>query len=519
MGRDAEDDYSPRAMKQGDAAHSASGSRGSGWLTGVFAIDPRGLAALRIGVGLTLLVDYSARTDHFVALYTDAGAFPLRLLDPWMRETVVPLHLLSGSYAWQALLFVLGVGAATAMVVGWRSRLATLISWGLLVSLHVRNPIVLNFGDTILRVALFWAIFLPLGSCWSLDANRRGPEVPSAQPLHSIAGAAYLLQICFVYVFTALLKSGADWHETGLALYYALHIDYWATPLGVWLRDFVPFTILMSRATLALELLGPLLLLAPVWWVRSAAAVSFMALHLGIAASLELGIFPWVDVVILLPFLPTRIWDEVERRLFRVRSSAAAPADAAADGEERCVVGSRSPMHRVGSAALGAILVYVLAHNVQGMWPALAVPDSLTSAGQWLSINQEWRMFTPNTPRRDGWFVLRGHLADGTTVDLISPDATPGFDKPENVAARHASYRWAAFLFQMRDSKTNEPLRRNWARWQCRDWNRRATSERRLGRVEMWFVLETTPPPGLQPKPKRQILLDFDCAAPRASAL
>ncbi len=518
MGRDAEDDYIPRAMKPGDAAHSVSGPGREGWLSGIFAIDPRGLAAMRIGVGVTLVVDLSARTDHFRALYTDAGAFPMRLLDPWMRETVLPLHLLSGSYAWQALLYVIALGAAIAMVVGWRSRLATLISWALLVSLHVRNPMVLNFGDTILRVALFWAIFLPLGSRWSLDANRSGPEMPPEKPLHSIAGAAYLLQICFVYFFTALLKNGADWHETGLALYYALHLDYWATPLGVWLRDFVPFTILMARATLALELIGPFLLLAPLWWVRTAAALSFMALHLGIAASLELGVFPWVDVVILLPFLPARFWDEIERGLFRARSSAVPRDEVAGIRDERRAVASRSPLHRAGEAALGVILLYVFANNVQSVWPALAVPDSLTRAGQWLSINQKWRMFTPNTPRNDGWFVLVGHLADGTTVDLISPEVEPRFDKPVNVAARHTSFRWAAFFYQMSDPTTNDPLRRNWARWQCGDWNRRALPARRLETLEMWFVFEPTPPPGVDVERKRQHLLDFGCAAPRASA-
>jgi hypothetical protein len=295
-----------------------------------------------------------------------------------------------------------------------------------------------------------------------------------------------------------------------------LQLDYWATPLGVWLRDFVPFTILMARATLALELIGPFLLLAPVWWVRTAAAVSFMALHLGIAASLELGVFPWADVVILLPFLPGRFWDEIERRLFRAKSSSVPRAGTLGVGDRRVV--ARSPLQRAGDAALGAILLYVFAHNVQGVWPAFAVPDSLTRAGQWLSINQKWRMFTPNTPRNDGWFVLEGHLADGTTVDLISPDVEPSFDKPVNVAARHTSFRWAAFFYQMSDPTTNDPLRRNWARWQCGDWNRRALPARRLETLEMWFVLEATPPPGVQAELKRQHLLDFDCAAPRASA-
>jgi hypothetical protein len=489
-----------------------------GSLARVVGIDPRGLAALRIGLGTTLLADLLLRTDHFGALYTDAGAFPRRLLDPWLRETIFPFHLWSGSFGWPGLLWLLAVAAAVAMIAGWHTRLASATSWVLLVSLQVRNPLVLNFGDAILRMALFWAMFLPLGARWSLDASRNPSRTMTAErPVASVASAAYLLQICFVYFFTALLKSGSDWRETGLALYYALNLDYFATPLGVWIRHSIPLTILMTRSTLVLESIGPLALLAPIWWLRSAAVACFLALHLGIAASFDLGIFPWVDVVVLLPFLPPRIWDEFERRLLRV-----APPAVSASVETRAkTVEPRRRLRRVGGAVLGGILLYLFANNVQAVSPAFPAPDLLTSAGRWLGINQSWQMFTPNGPRVDGWFVLSGRLANGQVVDLMAPDAPPSFEKPESVAARHSSSRWARFLFQLKEPETNGSIRSNWARWQCSDWNRQSAADRRLDHVEMWFVLERTPRPGVRAVPQRQHLLDFDCPAqqtPRAVA-
>ena len=64
---------------------------------------------------------------------------------------------------------------AVALLVGYRTRLATIGSWILLASIHVRLPVVINAGDTLLRVLLFWSIFLPLGAMWSVDARRGRP--------------------------------------------------------------------------------------------------------------------------------------------------------------------------------------------------------------------------------------------------------------------------------------------------------------------------------------------------------
>src|SRR5262245_62268744 len=129
--------------------------RGGALLDRVFGIDLRALAMLRIGMGLVLILDLLARTQHFTASYTHDGPFPLTLLDPWMKETVAPFHLWSGAFAYQALLFALSLVLAAMLLVGLHTRIAAVGSWLLLVSLQVRNPFLLNFGDHILRVCFF----------------------------------------------------------------------------------------------------------------------------------------------------------------------------------------------------------------------------------------------------------------------------------------------------------------------------------------------------------------------------
>jgi len=116
------------------------------------AVDGRALGALRIALGLLLLADLVLRARFLGAFYTDAGVFPRALLvERYPTISTFSLHALSGGLWWQVALFV-GAGlAALSLLVGYRTRLATVASLLLLVSLHARNPLVLNAGDSLLR--------------------------------------------------------------------------------------------------------------------------------------------------------------------------------------------------------------------------------------------------------------------------------------------------------------------------------------------------------------------------------
>lgn len=476
-------------------------------LAPVLGLDPRGLAALRIGLGGALLVDLWMRTGKFRALYTDEGVFPRAFLDPPMLVTVAPLHLLGGSFAWAALLFGAAFVFAVLLLLGLFTRLASVASWFLVVSIQSRQPLVLNFGDDLIRLSLFWAMFLPLGTRWSLDARRRLPAAGPRAPVCNVATAAFQLQIAFVYFFTAMFKSGADWRETGLALFYALHLDAWVTPFGVWLRQFVAFTRVLTFSTLILEFVGPFLLFAPVWWIRTLTVLAFLGLHLGIAASYRLGIFPWVDLVVLLPFFPAPVWDRVERLVSGATPPAVTPA---------AQPGAASPGRRIRQAAIAVPLLYVFAYNVDGVHP-LGLPRWATETGYWLRLNQKWLMFTPNASRVDGWWVIPGTLADGRQIDLSlhGPDLT--WQKPASISAENEPFRWALYMAQMSDAATNVILRVRWADWRCRDWNRTHSGPERLEKLDMYFMLEETLDVGLGVRLTKRFMLSRACPAEGAS--
>src|SRR5262245_9631729 len=116
----------------------------------VFGLDVRSLAVLRMALGGILLADLWVRSSDFAAMYTDDGIAPVALLRSLTGGGQWSLHLLSGAVWFQLTLFVVAALFALALLAGLRTRLATIASWALISSLHVRLPVVLNAGDTLL---------------------------------------------------------------------------------------------------------------------------------------------------------------------------------------------------------------------------------------------------------------------------------------------------------------------------------------------------------------------------------
>src|SRR6266498_4877483 len=126
----------------------------------VLGADLRSLAALRVTMAVLIIFDLLLRSRDLVAHYTDAGALPrVAVLDQTRSRWLISLHLINGTWEIQAMLFVIAGAFAVALILGYKTRLATIVSWILLASLDSRNLVVLDGGDTMLRVLLFWPFF------------------------------------------------------------------------------------------------------------------------------------------------------------------------------------------------------------------------------------------------------------------------------------------------------------------------------------------------------------------------
>ena len=121
-----------------------------------YSLDVRSLALLRIGLALTLLADLATRFGDLTAHYSDLGVLPRAVLtDGILKPGYWSLHLLSGQPFFQGVLFLLAAASAVAMLFGYRSRLATVASWVLLISVHNRNPLLIFAADVVLISVMF----------------------------------------------------------------------------------------------------------------------------------------------------------------------------------------------------------------------------------------------------------------------------------------------------------------------------------------------------------------------------
>ena len=91
----------------------------------------------------------------------------------------------------------------------------------------------------------------------------------------------------------------------GTAVRYALEIDQYSQPLGKWLLEGPMIWLqMLTWITLLVEWFGPLMLLARSVRIRWMGVASLAFLQLGFLLTMDLGWFPWVCLLGLLPHAP-----------------------------------------------------------------------------------------------------------------------------------------------------------------------------------------------------------------------
>lgn len=509
-------------------------------LTEIFGADLRSLATLRIVLGVLVLVDLAIRSADLVAHYTDAGVMPRVALeppDPLLFPQALPmispwafsLNTFSGGLLLQALMFVVGAVAAVALLAGYRTRVASVVVWVALLSIQQRNPLILTSGDILLRMLLFWAMFLPLGAIWSVDRLRGAVVGRLSMRYFSLATVALFLQIALIYWFTALLKTGPEWRTDFSALYYALSLDQVTRPFGQFLLDFPTLLTVMTAATILLEIVGPFLLFSPFFTgpVRTAGILAFMGLHFGIFLTMDIGLFPFISAFCMVCFLPSWFWNEVVPKL-----RAALPGwPRAAARRLRAYLLERPRARRTGAGMdpttlkasfasdllAVSFLVIVLFWNLTSVVPVV-MPAGTAPLSLFLGLDQRWNMFAPRPTVDDGWHVVPGTLQNGERVDLmpilrgeLDPPKEVSWEKPP-VVAYETNVRWNKYL-EFMGLVEHADQRPYFSSYLCRAWNERHTGGERLEGLRIIYMRESTLPDYKTSDIEKVRLWDHRCAS------
>lgn len=393
-------------------------------MTRMTVLDLRSLGLMRMGAGLTLFATILARAGQIALFYSDDGYVSRSLItEKYWNPVWWSLHLFSGSSTAVGALFAVHAVAAIALAVGWKTRWSSVLCYLLTLSMYNRNPLVLDGGDRLFLLLLFWGMFLPWGQYFSLDGRWNRSKAGSTTSI-SVGGTGYLLQVSQVYLMAGLWKIHPVWVTELTALERALSLGQFCKPIGAWLLSFPAPVKMLTFATFLLEWVAPILLLVGNGKARAFALLGLCVFHTSIWLVFDLGFFPWISLVCLLGLIPTWIWE---------RSDPTNEAEEFDDSKAVQVV------------AYMAILLtmwwnlYLAFHNTEppdpdGPW---RLPTKAASA---LRLAQTWNLFAPVPRTEDSRYFVEARLADGRRIDLLREGRSFPIEEP--------TYRYREFQNQ-----------------------------------------------------------------------
>lgn len=234
--------------------------------------DARTLARYRAGFGALLFGEAVERLPYAVELFSSEGFHRTRF--------AVPVPSPAGAYA---LVIVSALGAL-AMSLGWRTRIATvvtLLSWSWLYAIDQVSEKALH---SLMLVVLAALAISDSGATLSLDARRNGARSRAwVTPLRIIQ-----LEFAQVYFFAGVVKMRVAGWTSGGVLSRSLS-SRWANEAGMWAaRTFPEGTWrALAVATVVYELAAPWLLFVP--RARRYVIAAGLLFHVGIQVLLGVG--------------------------------------------------------------------------------------------------------------------------------------------------------------------------------------------------------------------------------------
>jgi hypothetical protein len=263
----------------------------------------RPIGLFRIVYGLLILIYLSLMTVEFDRWYTGAGL----LQGTEAREAAGPLRLSPLQYVTDPLVprLVLGTAFAAALgvMLGWRTRIMSVVLYLCMLSLYHRNVSTNGGPDAVPMILAFYMMLCPGGAAYSLDARREARRRGTAAEALIAPWSVRLLQmqLCLIYFQSCVIKcSGPSWMD-GTAVHYVLFNREFSQFNMEWLGAYPLLVNLMTHSALLIEFT-----LAFWLWFRPTrrwAILGGILLHAGIRPALNIPGFGETMCATYLTFL------------------------------------------------------------------------------------------------------------------------------------------------------------------------------------------------------------------------
>ncbi|MFI1403764.1 HTTM domain-containing protein [Streptomyces griseofuscus] len=289
-------------------------------------------SVLRIGYGLLYLGFLLREFPHRDEIWGPGSPWTPALAAQLFDQTGwYSFLILSDSRAYFELCYALALVTSTLFMLGWRTRVTSVVFAAVVASFHARAIFMTDGGDNLLLLMAFYLALTACGRRWSLDARRariksaradgtpttrarslvpqdlRAARTTLATVVHNCGVFVIAAQVCFLYGSAGLYKVQGSFWDDGTALHYVLNLDL-----------FQPWPALshaMDRYPLAMAVVGYLTVLTQVAFpfvlfgrLKYPVLGVLLGMHVAIAVVLGLPLFSATMIVADAVFLPDRFY-------------------------------------------------------------------------------------------------------------------------------------------------------------------------------------------------------------------
>jgi hypothetical protein len=266
-------------------------------------ISPLPIAVYRILLGLLVLANQLLLLPDVMTWFSDRGALSFATAPRVSGGSGLNLFNFlphGDSMVW--IVFFFSCVSAISLAAGFFTRTSALLTFLFFVTLDHRDALILNSGDTFLRLGTFFVMFSQAGRALSVDEWRRRKRGEQCQGLHPPWAMRLIqVQLSFVYFYAFIWKASGTMWMSGTAVYYASRlIEFWRFPVPYVFEHL--WTIkLWTWGTLVIEFaLGTLI------WIKELRYPVLLAgilLHVGIDYSMNIPLFGFIMVSAYVTFV------------------------------------------------------------------------------------------------------------------------------------------------------------------------------------------------------------------------
>jgi len=453
--------------------------------------DNRALALMRIALGLVVLIDLFIRLGDLNVFYGDDGVWPSAYvysfggkLGMWSLCTVFKAK------SWIVFLFVLNVFAACTFTIGYKTRLSNLLLWILTLSFQNRNLYILQAGDDLLRLLLFWGLFLPWHQYFCIDK-----QTEKKSESDSLGKLGYLLLPASVYFFSAALKTSTQWTNEGTAIYHALSLDALRTNLGTWLYQSPILTKFLTHTVYYVEWILPFLILWPSkkGQSRMFAFILILVLHFGFSLFMHIGLFALISIVAGIGLIPGYVLDHI----FKNQSIQSELIK-----QNHFYIQLKNGLALVCLFLCLSVNVSSLSQFNYQLKKQIWVPIYI------LRLDQFWGMFAPAVPTQNNWMVYQAYNQIGQQYDIWNDQEYVDFNKNINSNRGFKSDRWRKLAENVQNEHYSF-LRPHYCRQVLKHWNNEHPKNK-MSTLNLYSMSEIILPNYQSLKPTKKFLCVCD---------